>query len=62
MKACKDCNYLSDNPRCPYAAPGCPGPTQKSWQGYVIVHDPANSRIAHRMNVTKPGRYALKVR
>jgi RNA polymerase subunit RPABC4/transcription elongation factor Spt4 len=32
------------------------------WIGEVIIFDPSTSRIAKVMNITKPGRYALRVR
>ena len=42
--------------------PNCSLPTSKRWQGYVIVRDPVRSQIAQKMNITKAGKYALKVR
>lgn len=46
-------------PRAPAAA----GTTMSDdWAGYTIVIDPDNSEIAKRLNITKPGKYALKVR
>jgi DNA-directed RNA polymerase subunit E" len=32
------------------------------WSGYVIVLDPKDSKIAKRLNINQPGKYALKVR
>ncbi len=32
------------------------------WTGYVIVLDPNDSEIAKRLNINKPGKYALRVR
>jgi DNA-directed RNA polymerase subunit E" len=32
------------------------------WFGYVVIIDPVNSEIAKRLNITHPGRYALRVR
>jgi len=32
------------------------------WSGIVIVFDPENSVIAKTLNLTKPGRYAIKCR
>lgn len=49
---------LTKNDVCP----NCSLPTSKRWRGYVIVRDPARSQIAKKMNITKPGTYALKVR
>jgi DNA-directed RNA polymerase subunit E" len=42
--------------------PKCSVPTSKRWRGYLIIRDPPNSQIAEKMNITKPGKYALKVR
>jgi len=32
------------------------------WAGYVIILDPTNSTIAQKLNVSVPGKYALRVR
>ena len=56
-RACKTCHVLTEKDVCP----NCSLPTSKRWRGYVIIHDPANSQIAKKMNITKPGKYALKV-
>lgn len=58
MKACKNCHQLTEEAVCPV----CHSPTSKTWQGYVVVADPKKSKIARRMNVKTPGKYALKVR
>ena len=58
VRACKNCHLLTEKDVCP----NCSLPTAKRWSGYVIVRDPANSQIAKEMNITKPGKYALKVR
>jgi len=34
----------------------------EDWAGYVVIIDPEHSDIAKKMNITLPGRYALKVR
>ncbi len=34
----------------------------EDYSGLVVIIDPESSEIAHRLNVTKPGRYALRVR
>ena len=76
MKACKVCHRLVDKlaSDAPLkkgqdtkgvdenVCPVCHGQTSKTWQGYVIVQDVKKSRIARKMNLTGPGRYALKVR
>ncbi|MBS3778570.1 MAG: DNA-directed RNA polymerase, subunit E'' [Candidatus Thermoplasmatota archaeon] len=56
--ACKNCHWLTKEKVCPH----CAVPTSKRWRGYVIIEEPDRSQIAERMNIKKPGRYALKVR
>ncbi|MCD6468170.1 MAG: DNA-directed RNA polymerase subunit E [Thermoplasmata archaeon] len=58
LYACKNCHIITDKPECP----NCSIPTSKRWRGYVLIFDPARSQIAQKMNITKPGAYALKVR
>ena len=36
-------------------------PVSSDWTGYVIIVNPERSEIAKRLQVEKPGRYALKV-
>lgn len=56
--ACKNCHVLTTEKVCP----NCAVPTSKRWRGYVIIRDPKLSQIAEKMNIQKPGKYALKVR
>ena len=56
--ACKNCHCLTKEKVCPH----CAVPTSKRWRGYVIIEDASNSQIAEKMNIKKPGKYALKVR
>ncbi|EMR75637.1 DNA-directed RNA polymerase, subunit E'' [Thermoplasmatales archaeon SCGC AB-540-F20] len=58
LGACRNCHRLTEKDRCPI----CSDQTVKRWSGYVIIRDPAKSQIAKKMNITKPGKYALKVR
>ena len=58
LKACKDCNLLTERSDCPL----CGGAVSKDWQGYLIILDTKRSAIAQRMNIRFNGRYALKVR
>jgi DNA-directed RNA polymerase subunit E" len=58
MKACKQCFTLTEENVCPRDNT----PTSKHWQGYVVIADPKRSRIARKMNIKVPGKYALKVR
>lgn len=57
LRACKNCHVLADKDICP----NCSIPTSKRWRGYVIIRDPVRSQVAAKMNITKPGKYALKV-
>jgi DNA-directed RNA polymerase subunit E" len=57
IKACKICHVLTESDICP----NCSLPTSKRWRGYVVIIDPTSSQVAKKMNITKPGRYALKV-
>ncbi len=58
MRACKLCNFISEESTCPQ----CGDETSKDWQGYVIIVDPATSKLAQQMNIRTPGSYALRVR
>lgn len=58
LNACKACHLLTEKDRCPL----CSEQTVNRWQGYVIIRDPERSQIAKKMNIKKPGKYALKVR
>ena len=56
-RACKTCHILTYSDICP----NCSLPTSKRWRGFVIIKEPQTSQIAKKMNITKPGKYALKV-
>ncbi len=58
LYACKNCHILTEEKVCPQ----CAVPTSKRWQGYIIIRNAEISQIAAKMNIKKPGRYALKVR
>lgn len=59
LKACRDCNFITESSTCL----NCGGTSlSDDWAGYVVVLDPDNSEIAKKLNITKPGKYALKVR
>jgi DNA-directed RNA polymerase subunit E" len=59
LKACRNCSFLTDAETCP----NCGGASlSEDWTGYVWVLDPQDSEIAKKLNITKQGRYALKVR
>jgi len=58
MKACRKCHILTNRNTCPY----CGDKTSDYWQGYLIVIDVKNSKIAEKLGIKMPGKYALKVR
>jgi len=57
QRACKNCHVITESDICP----NCSIPTSKRWRGYVVIRDPETSQVAEKMNITKPGKYALKV-
>ncbi|MHA1576100.1 MAG: transcription elongation factor subunit Spt4 [Candidatus Thorarchaeota archaeon] len=67
LKACKACHYLTNESMCP----NCKGTNlSTSYTGIVVIlpgrvknEDPRKSSyVASRLNIDKPGKYALKVR
>ena len=59
VKACRNCNFVTEA----HACPNCGGASlSDDWAGYVVVLNIEESEIAKRLNITKPGKYALKVR
>lgn len=56
--ACRKCRALTTEKSCPND-----GSTELSseWSGLVIIINPVKSQVAKTLNITKPGRYALKV-
>jgi len=58
LKACKLCNFITEENTCPQ----CGDETSKDWQGYVVIIDPNESKLAQQMNIRIQGRYALRVR
>ena len=57
LRACKSCHFLTEQDTCP----NCSLATSKRWRGYVIIRNPEKSQVAKKMNIKKPGKYALKV-
>ena len=57
VHACKSCHALTEKDICPI----CNMPTSKRWRGCVIIRNPKSSQVAKKMNISKPGKYALKV-
>jgi DNA-directed RNA polymerase subunit E" len=58
-KACKNCRRIIEKGN---VCPNC----QKTelttnWKGFTIILDPENSEIAKKLEITKPGKYALRL-
>ena len=58
---CRDCHSVIDGDTEVCPACGSSSLTE-DWSGYVIILHPETSEIAREMEVTEPGKYALKVR
>ena len=58
-KVCKNCHRIVEGEICPVCKTSS---FSEDWSGYVVIIDPSNSEIAKRLNITEPGRYALRVR
>ncbi len=58
-RACRNCRLIITTNMCPE----CKSTNvSEDWVGEAIIIDPQNSFIAKSMGITKPGRYALRVR
>ena len=55
LKACKECNLLTERSECPL----CKGSLSKDWQGYLIILDHRRSTIAQRMNIQRISRFDI---
>jgi DNA-directed RNA polymerase subunit E" len=58
---CRECHRVVDPDE--EVCPSCGSSSlTEDWAGYVIIAHPETSQIAQEMEVTEPGKYALKVR
>lgn len=58
---CRECHRVVDPDE--ETCPSCGSSSlTEDWAGYVIISHPETSRIAEEMEITEPGKYALKVR
>jgi DNA-directed RNA polymerase subunit E" len=58
-KACKTCRMISAGPVCP----NCKSTNfSDDWTGFVVILEPANSEVAHLMQIKVPGKFAIRVR
>jgi len=59
---CRDCHSVIDDADAEICPTCGSSSLTDDWDGYVIIVHPGDSEIAHEMEVTEPGEYALKVR
>jgi DNA-directed RNA polymerase subunit E" len=59
VKVCRECHRVVEGEACVVCSTTN---LSEDWAGYVVIIDPEHSDIAKKMNITLPGRYALKVR
>jgi DNA-directed RNA polymerase subunit E" len=57
--ACRNCKTLTTGKVCPSCNSTDLSP---EWSGLVVLMDGDRSQIAHTLQISKPGRYALNVR
>ncbi|UCH38046.1 MAG: DNA-directed RNA polymerase, subunit E'' [Candidatus Bathyarchaeota archaeon] len=58
-QACRTCHLLTTGKICPNCKKAN---LSRDWVGELVVVDPENSALAKRLNISKPGRFALRVR
>lgn len=59
-KACKNCNRIvEDAQECPVCKNN---DLSNSWSGTVVIYDPEDSKIAERLEIGTPGKYAIRVK
>ncbi|WP_461864853.1 transcription elongation factor subunit Spt4 [Thermococcus sp.] len=58
-RACRHCHYITTEDRCPVCNSR---DLSEEWFDLVIITDPEKSRIAQKLGVKVPGKYAIRVR
>ncbi len=56
LLACRKCKRLFEGKKCPKC--GIDG--TRNWQGMIVIFD-TESEIAKKLEITEPGKYAVKV-
>ena len=59
VHVCRDCHRVVEGESC--AVCGSAN-LSSDWTGYIVIIDPRHSEEEKKMNISLPGRYALKVR
>ncbi len=58
-KACKNCKTIYEGEKCPE----CGGKEfTTEFKGKIIILNPDQSEIAKKVNIKKPGTYAIKIK
>ncbi|MEM4312362.1 MAG: transcription elongation factor subunit Spt4 [Nitrososphaerales archaeon] len=57
-RACRNCKTLTLEKMCPNCKSS---DLSEDWSGLIVILDPENSIVAKTLQITKSGRYALKV-
>ena len=56
--ACRKCRNLTTGRVCP----DCGGTDLSTdWSGFIVLSTPEKSQVAKQLDITKPGKYAVKV-
>jgi len=58
LKACKKCRRIIEGDVCPVCKDS---ETTVHWKGSITIIDPEKSEIAKEMEITTPGRYAIRI-
>ncbi len=59
-KACKECNRIvEDSDECPVCKNN---DLSTSWSGLVVIYDSEDSKIAEKLEIKTPGKYAIRTR
>ena len=58
-KACKICNTIYDEDKCPRCESK---ESTESFKGRIVVLDPEKSEIAPKINIKSKGNFAIKTR
>jgi DNA-directed RNA polymerase subunit E" len=58
-QVCRECHRITLNQVCPVCGSS---DLSTDWSGLVIIIDPKRSKIAEKIGIEMPDKYALKVR
>ena len=58
LKACKNCRRIVEGDVCPVCKDS---ELTAHWKGSITIIDPEKSELAKKMEITTPGRYAIRI-